>query len=71
MLYSEAKTKLDEQDAGDAARLKIEEKTITSLAESAKRLALWGKVYDSQKLAAKAKTMERRPGKLEESKTFL
>ena len=71
MPYSEAKTKLDEQDAADAARLKQEEKTIKSLAENAKRLAIWGKVYDSDKLAAKAKTMERRPGKLEESKTFL
>ena len=50
MLYSEAKTKLDEQDAADAARLKQEEKTIKSLAESAKRLALLGKVYDSEKL---------------------
>ena len=71
MPYSEAKTKLDEQDAADAARLKQEEKTIKSLAESAKRLAIWGKVYDSDKLAAKAKTMERRIEKLQESKTFV
>lgn len=69
--YSEAKDKLDEQDAANAARLKQEEKTIKSLAESAKRLATWGKVYDNEKLAAKAKTMERRIEKLEETKTFV
>lgn len=69
--YSKAKTALEAQDIAAAERLKQEEKTIKQLSESAKRLALWGKVYDNEKLAAKAKTMEKRIEKLEEQKTFV
>ena len=69
--YSQAKAKLEEQDEAAAARLKEEEKSIKSLKASAKRLAEWGKVYDNEKLARKAKTMEKRIEKLEEAKTFV
>ena len=69
--YSSAKAKLDKQDEAAALRLKEEEKNIKSLKASAKRLAEWGKVYDNEKLARKAKTMEKRIEKLEESKTFV
>ena len=69
--YSRAKAKLDKQDEAAALRLKEEEKDIKSLKASAKRLAEWGKVYDNEKLARKAKTMEKRIEKLEEAKTFV
>ena len=69
--YSSAKAKLDKQDEAAALRLKEEEKNIKSLKASAKRLADWGKVYDNEKLARKAKTMEKRIEKLEEAKTFV
>ena len=69
--YSRAKSKLDKQDEAAALRLKEEEKNIKSLKASAKRLAEWGKVYDNEKLARKAKTMGKRIEKLEEAKTFV
>jgi ATP-binding cassette subfamily F protein 3 len=58
--YSKAKEALQSHDEAAAERLRQEEKTIKQLSESAKRLATWGKVYDNEKLAAKAKTMEKR-----------
>ena len=69
--YSEAKQKLTDQDEAARAKLKEEEKAIKSLAASAKRLAIWGKVYDNEKFAAKAKSMEKRVEKMEENKTFV
>jgi len=39
--------------------------------ESAKRLATWGKVYDNEKLAKRAKVMERRIERLESERTFV
>jgi ATPase subunit of ABC transporter with duplicated ATPase domains len=69
--YSDARQALADADEAAAERLKQEEKTIKQLSESAKRLATWGKVYDNEKLAAKAKTIEKRIEKLEEQKTFV
>lgn len=69
--YSTAKEALAAHDEAAAERLAQEEKTIKRLTESAKRLATWGKVYDNEDLAAKAKTMEKRIEKLEEKKTFV
>jgi ATP-binding cassette subfamily F protein 3 len=69
--YSQAKDALEAQDEAAAERLKQEEKTIKQLSESAKRLATWGRVYDNEKLAAKAKMMEKRIVKLEQKKTFV
>ena len=69
--YTEAKKHLDAQDNAANARLKEEEKAIKSLTVSAKRLATWGKVYDNEKFAAKAKSMEKRIEKMEENKTFV
>lgn len=71
MPFSKAKQALEAQDENAAARLRQEEKTIKQLSESARRLATWGKVYDNEKLAAKAKTIEKRVEKLEASKTFV
>ena len=69
--YTLAKTHLDAQDKAASARLKSEEKAIKSLAASAKRLANWAKVYDNEKFATRAKSMEKRVEKMEESKTFV
>lgn len=69
--FSSAKQRLQEQDEAAAARRQVEEKKIRDLQASAKRLATWGKVYDNEDLAAKAKTMEKRIEKLEAQKTFV
>ncbi len=69
--FSDARNRLDEQDASAAATLRVEERKIRDLKASAKRLAIWGKVYDNEKIARKAKSMEKRVVKLEESKTFV
>lgn len=69
--YGQAKDKLDEEDKMAEARLREEEKVIKDLTVSAKRLAQWGKVYDNEKIARKAKNMEKRIVKLEEKKTFV
>jgi len=69
--YTEAKFRLDEQDDAREATRKVEEKKIRELRASAKRLAIWGKVYDNEKLARKAKSMEKRVEKMEENKTFV
>jgi ATPase subunit of ABC transporter with duplicated ATPase domains len=69
--FTLASEKLFEQDKADAARRQEEEKNIKRLRASAKQLATWGKVYDNEKLARKAKSMEKRIVKLEEAKTFV
>ncbi|MBD2795934.1 ABC-F family ATP-binding cassette domain-containing protein [Xenorhabdus sp. 18] len=67
--FSQALIALQEKDEADALRLQAEEKNIRRIQESAKRLAIWGKVYDNEKLARKAKSMAKRAEKLEKSKT--
>ncbi|CDG16272.1 ABC-F family ATP-binding cassette domain-containing protein [Xenorhabdus doucetiae] len=67
--FSQALVALQEKDEADALRLQAEEKNIRRIQESAKRLAIWGKVYDNEKLARKAKSMAKRAEKLEQSKT--
>jgi ATPase subunit of ABC transporter with duplicated ATPase domains len=69
--YSQARTALAAQDEANQKAREEEEKEIAQLKVSAKRLATWGKVYDNKKLARKAKTMEKRVGKLEECVTFV
>lgn len=69
--YTQAKMHLDAQDASAEKTRKVEEKKIRDLRASAKRLAIWGKVYDNEKLARKAKNMEKRVEKMEDSKTFV
>jgi ATP-binding cassette, subfamily F, member 3 len=71
MPYSAARQQLVQDDIAAEASRKVEEKKIDELRASAKRLALWGKIYDNKKLARKAKTMERRVDKLEDNKTFV
>lgn len=69
--YSAARAALTEMDIAAAAARADEEKKIEKLRASAKRLAIWGKVYDNEKLARKAKSMEKRVARLEQEKTFV
>ena len=66
-----ARQALAEKDESDALRHKAEQKEIDRVTASAKRLATWGKVYDNEDLARKAKQMERQVERLKESQTTL
>lgn len=66
---SAARQALAAKDESDALRHKAEQKEIDRVTASAKRLATWGKVYDNEDLARKAKQMERQAERLKESQT--
>ncbi|WP_073582192.1 ABC-F family ATP-binding cassette domain-containing protein [Vibrio quintilis] len=68
---SAARTALTERDETDRLRHQAEQKEIDRIDRSAKRLAEWGKVYDNEDLARKAKTMQARKARLEEAQTSL
>jgi ATPase subunit of ABC transporter with duplicated ATPase domains len=68
---SAARKALEEQDAADAHRRQAEQKEIDRVAKSAHRLAIWGKVYDNEDLARKAKQMETRVDRMKEEQTTL
>ena len=66
-----ARQALEAKDETDAQRHKAEQKEIDRVTTSAKRLATWGKVYDNEDLARKAKQMEKQVERLKESQTAL
>lgn len=66
---SAARQALMEQDENDALRFKAEQKEIDRVAASAKRLAVWGHVYDNEDLSRKAKQMEKQVERLKASQT--
>ena len=68
---SAARQALDEQDESDSLRHKAEQKEIDRVTASAKRLAIWGRVYDNEDLSRKAKQMEKQVSRLKESQTEL
>lgn len=68
---SAARAALDERDRTDIHRRQAEQKEIDRIAASAKRLAIWGRVYDNEDLARKAKQMEKRIDKLKDEQTEL
>ncbi|WP_039058440.1 ABC-F family ATP-binding cassette domain-containing protein [Enterobacter sp. Bisph1] len=68
---SAARQALDARDESDALRHKAEQKEIDRVSASAKRLATWGRIYDNEDLARKAKQMERQVERLKESQTEL
>src|SRR5476649_150711 len=68
---TQARQALEERDAADALRRRAEQKEIDRVAKSAKRLAIWGSVYDNEKLARKAKQMEKQVERLKEDQTDL
>ena len=69
--YTKARQALAEHDDAAEATREQEEKTIRRLGASAKRLANWGKVYDNEKLARKAKSVEKRIDRLKNDQTFV
>lgn len=68
---SAARTALDERDRTDSHRHEAEQKEIDRITASAKRLAVWGRVYDNEDLARKAKQMEKRVDRLKDEQTEL
>ncbi|ULR32582.1 ATP-binding cassette domain-containing protein [Dickeya fangzhongdai] len=68
---SAARAALTERDRSDALRRKAEQKEIDRVTASAKRLAIWGKVYDNEDLARKAKQMEKHIERLKDEQTEL
>jgi len=69
--YSRARVELEQMDAAAAHRHAVEEKKISSLRTSAKRMADWGRTYDNEDLARRAKSMFRRVERMEEDRTFV
>lgn len=68
---SEARAALAHRDQTDAERRHAEQREIERVEKSASRLALWGKVYDNEGLARKAKQMEKHIDRLKEDQTAL
>ncbi|WP_369311214.1 ABC-F family ATP-binding cassette domain-containing protein [Providencia rettgeri] len=68
---SEARLAIAEKDKTDEKRNQVEQKEIDRIASSAKRLAIWGHVYDNEGLSRKAKQMEKHIDRLKESQTEL
>lgn len=66
---SDALQSLALADDAAQARRDAEQCEIDRLAASSKRLAIWGSVYDNEKLARKAKTMQKRADRLKEEQT--
>lgn len=66
---TQARLALKEKNEQDKARHLSEQKEIDRIEKSAKRLAVWGKVYDNEDLARKAKTMMARKERLEDEQT--
>jgi ATPase subunit of ABC transporter with duplicated ATPase domains len=71
LAFSAARAALD--DADDAARRSrdAEDRKIEAIRASAKRLAMWGRDYDNEKFARRAKNMEKRADRLEAERTFV
>jgi len=66
---TQARLALEEKDCADALRRKSEQKEIDRVEKSAKRLAVWGSVYDNEGLARKAKQMEKQAERLKDDQT--
>lgn len=66
---SQARLALAAKDESDILRRKAEQKEIERVTTSAKRLATWGRVYDNEGLAQKAKQMEKQVARLKENQT--
>jgi ATPase subunit of ABC transporter with duplicated ATPase domains len=69
--YSAAEVELDAADDAAQRARAAEERKIEALRVSAKRLATWGRVYDNEALAKRAKAMEKRIERLEDERTFV
>lgn len=68
---SAAREELQNRDEADFRRHQGEQREIDRIEQSAKRLAIWGQVYDNETFARKAQSMEKRLSKLRDSQTDL
>ncbi|MGB9096894.1 ABC-F family ATP-binding cassette domain-containing protein [Erwinia sp.] len=68
---TQALAELELRDETDALRNQAEQREIDRVTKSAKRLAVWGQVYDNEDLSRKAKQMEKRVDKLKDEQTLL
>lgn len=66
-----ARESLAQQDESDKHRRNAQQKEIDRIAVSAKRLAIWGKVYDNEALSRKAKQMEKQIDRLQDDQVEL
>lgn len=71
MPYSQARTALSELDEAARRTRAAEDKEIDKLRESAKRIAGWSRIHDSESLARKAKSMEKRVERMATEVTFV
>lgn len=68
---TQARKALEEKDLADAERQEAEQKEINRIEKSAQRLAIWGRDFDNEGLARKAKSMEKRAAGLRTTMTRL
>lgn len=68
---SAAREELQNRDEADYRRHQGQQKEIDRIEQSAKRLAIWGQVYDNESFSRKAQSMEKRLSKLRENQTDL
>lgn len=71
MPYSAAREALITQDIAAAEARAAEEKELSRLRASAKRLAIWGRTFDNEKFSRRAKSMEKRISAMAEDVTFV
>lgn len=68
---SQARAALAEEDEQTRLRRADEQKEIDRLSASSKRLAIWGREYDNEKLVRQAKSMEKRVARLQEEQSVV
>jgi len=71
LAFSAARAALDEADDAAQRSREAEDRKIEAIRASAKRLAIWGRDYDNEKFARRAKNMEKRADRLEAERTFV
>ena len=69
--YEKARAALADHDAQAWHQRQAEAREIKRLQASATRVAEWGKVYDNEDLARKAKAMQKRIERLQDEQTFV
>ncbi len=71
LAFSNARNALFEADEAARRSREAEERKIEAVRASAKRLAIWGRDFDNEKFAKRAKNMEKRAERMEAEKTFV
>jgi ATPase subunit of ABC transporter with duplicated ATPase domains len=68
---SQARAALAEEDEQTRLRRADEQKEIDRLSASSKRLAIWGREHDNEKLVRQAKSIEKRVARLQEEQSVV